>query len=158
MSNVLVVDDDVALCRIVHRMLSDEQDTVQTCHSVADALQAIEQKAFDVYVLDYKLPDGSGLDVAERIQSKWGPSPIVLISGYDRSVVALRAESLGISDFLEKPFSREIICNAVKKAIASAPVAATSESDRSQTEGSQQVDFVPRSLAEIKRLWQRLKG
>ena len=35
------------------------------------------------------------------------------------SAVALRAEKLGISDFLEKPFSRETICNAVKKAIGS---------------------------------------
>ena len=100
-------------------MLSDEQYKVQTSQSVADALAAIEQKPFDVYVMDYKLPDGSGLDVAERIRSKWGATPIILISGYDPSAVALRAEKLGISDFLEKPFSREIICNAVKKAIGS---------------------------------------
>jgi DNA-binding response OmpR family regulator len=75
--NVLVVDDDIAVCRIVHRMLAHEQYTVQTSHSVADALGAIEQKPFDVYVMDYKLPDGSGLDVAERIRSKWGAAPII---------------------------------------------------------------------------------
>ena len=100
-------------------MLSEEQYTVQTSQSVADALVAVEQKSFDVYVVDYKLPDGSGLDVAERIRSKWGATPIILISGYDPSAVALRAEKLRVSDFLEKPFSREIICNAVKKAIGS---------------------------------------
>ena len=101
-------------------MLSEEQYKVETNQSVADALAAVEQKSFHVYVVDYKLPDGSGLDVAERIRSKWGATPILLISGYDPSAVALRAEKLGISDFLEKPFSREIICNAVKKAIGSA--------------------------------------
>jgi two-component system response regulator HydG len=118
-TNALVVDDDFAVCRILHRMLSEEQYTVQTSQSVADALVAVEQKSFDVYVVDYKLPDGSGLDVAERIRSKWGATPIILISGYDPSAVALRAEKLCVSDFLEKPFSREIICNAVKKAIGS---------------------------------------
>jgi hypothetical protein len=46
------------LLRILHRMLSNEQFKVQTSHSVADALAAIEQKPFDVYVMDYKLPDG----------------------------------------------------------------------------------------------------
>jgi DNA-binding NtrC family response regulator len=117
--NVLVVDDDNSVCRIVQRMLSDEQYQVQTSQSVADALGAIEQKPFDAYVMDYKLPDGSGLDVAERIRSKWGATPIILISGYDPSAVALRAEKLHISDFLEKPFSRETICNAMKKAIGS---------------------------------------
>jgi DNA-binding NtrC family response regulator len=135
--NVLVVDDDVAVCRIVHRMLADEQYKVQTSQSVADALGAIEQKPFDVYVMDYKLPDGSGLDVAERIRLKWGAAPIILISGYDRSAVALRAEKLRISDFLEKPFSRDIICNAVKKAIgsppANPPATAASESERGLT-------------------------
>ena len=118
-TNALVVDDDIAVCRILHRMLAEEQYTVQTSQSVADALGIVEQKPFDVYVMDYKLPDGSGLDVAERVRSKWGATPIILISGYDPSAVALRAEKLGISDFLEKPFSRETICNAVKKAIGS---------------------------------------
>jgi DNA-binding NtrC family response regulator len=118
-TDVLVVDDDVAVCRIVHRMLSDEQYEVQAAHSIAAALGAIEQKSFDVYVLDYKLPDGSGLDVAERIRSKWGATPIILISGYDPSAVALRAEKLGIFEFLQKPFSQETICEAVKKAIDS---------------------------------------
>jgi DNA-binding NtrC family response regulator len=41
-ANVLVVDDDIALCRIVNRMLSDEQYTVQTSQSVADAVVAVE--------------------------------------------------------------------------------------------------------------------
>ena len=118
-TEILVVDDDIKICRIIHWMLSDEQYKVQTSQSVADALRAIEQKHFDVYVLDYKLPDGSGLDVAERIRSKWGATPIILISGYDPSAVALRAEKLGISEFLEKPFSRERLCEAVTKAIGS---------------------------------------
>ena len=102
--NVLVVDDDHAVCQIVQRMLSDEQYQVQTSQSVADALEAVEQKPFDAYVMDYKLPDGSGLDVAERIRSKWGATPIILISGHDPSAVALRGEKLHIFDFLQKTF------------------------------------------------------
>jgi two-component system response regulator HydG len=114
--NVLVVDDDIAVCRILHRMLSDEQYQVQTSQSVGDALSAIEQKPFDVYVMDYKLPDGTGLDVAEAIRSKGSEAPVILISGYDPSAVALRAEKLRIFDIIEKPFSRATICDAVKKA------------------------------------------
>jgi DNA-binding NtrC family response regulator len=118
-TDVLVVDDDAGVCQIVQRMLSNEQCKVQTSQSVSDALGAIEKKAFDAYVIDFKLPDGSGLDVAEGIRSKWGATPIILISGYDPAAVALRAEKLSISDFLEKPFSREVICEAVNKAIGS---------------------------------------
>jgi DNA-binding NtrC family response regulator len=128
-ASVFVVDDDIAVCRIVHRMLSDEQYEIQAGHSVADALGAIEEKSFDVYVLDFKLPDGSGLDVAERIRSNWGATPIILMSGYDPSAVSLRAEKLGISEFLEKPFSREILCEAVKKAISASKAASLSPGD-----------------------------
>jgi two-component system, LuxR family, response regulator FixJ len=115
--NVLVVDDDIAVCRILHRMLSDEQYNVQTSQSVGDALAAIEQKPFDAYVMDYKLPDGTGLDVAEQIRTKGSEAPIILISGYDPSAVALRAEKLRISNIIEKPFSRATICDAVKKGL-----------------------------------------
>jgi DNA-binding NtrC family response regulator len=63
-ANALVVDDDIAVCRILHQMLAEEQYNVQTSRSVADALGITEEKHFDVYVMDYKLPDGSGLDLA----------------------------------------------------------------------------------------------
>ena len=115
---ILLVDDDNDVCRIVRSMLSHEQYQVQTGQSVADAFRAIEQKPFDVYVLDYKLPDGSGLDVADSIRSKRNEAPIVLMSGYDTSSVASRAEKFH-AFFLQKPFSRETICYAVKKAIGS---------------------------------------
>jgi DNA-binding NtrC family response regulator len=106
-AHVLVVDDDIVVCRIVHRMLSGEKYEVRASSSVADALNVIEQESFDAYVLDYKLPDGSGLVVAARIRAKWGSVPIILISGYDPSAIALRAQQLRITEFLQKPFSRE---------------------------------------------------
>src|SRR6202140_674500 len=96
-------------------MLSNEQCKDEKSRSVV----ALEEKSFHAYVVNYKLPDGSGLDVAERIRSKWGATPIILISGYDPAAVALRAQKLNISNFLEKPFSREVICEAVNKAIGS---------------------------------------
>ena len=119
---ILVVDDDNDVCRIVRWMLAGEQYQIQTGQSVTEALRAIEQKPFDAYVLDYKLPDGSGLDIAERIRSKGSEAPIILISCDNTSSVASRAEKFRIFDFLQKPFSREMMCNAVKKAIGSLPV------------------------------------
>jgi two-component system, NtrC family, response regulator HydG len=112
----LQLDDDKAICRIVQFMLSDEQYQVQTSQSVADPYRVIKEKPFDAYLLDYKLPGGSGLDVAVRIRSKGNEAPIILMSGYDTSTVPARAEKF-YAFFLQKPFSREMICNALKKAI-----------------------------------------
>jgi DNA-binding NtrC family response regulator len=134
--SVLVVDDDIAVCRILHRMLTDEQYHVQINQSVADALRSIEEKPFNVYVMDYKLPDGTGLDLAERIRSKGSTAPIILISGYDSSAVALRAEKLHISDIIEKPFARATICSAVAKAIGDTPTTLPSDATNPAMRGS----------------------
>lgn len=145
-TNVLVVDDDIAICRIVHRMLSHDLCKVQISQSVASAHDAIEQTPFDVYVLDYKLADGSGLDVAEWIRLKRGPAPIIFMSGYDPSAVALRAQELCIADFLKKPFSRDTLCDAVKKVFSSPPAAQASVLPNQETEKKQQ-NVVARFLA-----------
>jgi len=117
---VLVVDDEIEVCRILERMLSIDRYQVRTSHSVADALAILEEKLFDLYVLDYKLGDRCGLDIAERIRAKGSEAPILLLSGYVPTEIALRAQELRIFEIIEKPFSREMIANAVRKAIGPA--------------------------------------
>jgi two-component system, NtrC family, response regulator HydG len=116
-ASVLVVDDEVDVCRIVDRMLSIEQYKLWTSHSVAEAVAAIEERLFDLYVVDYKLADGCGLDIVERIRSKGSEAPVLLLSGYVPPEIALRAKELHIFEIIEKPFSRETIVKAVKRAM-----------------------------------------
>jgi DNA-binding NtrC family response regulator len=144
--SVLAVDDDTAICRILQVMLATEQYRVEISDSVANALEVIEQGPFDAYVMDYKLQDGSGLDIAERIRSKWGAAPIILISGYDRSFFASRAATLGITQFIEKPFSRETICSEVKKAIGMGPGAGP-PAPQSQAIGQKRPGVISRILS-----------
>jgi two-component system, NtrC family, response regulator HydG len=116
-ARVLVVDDEIAVCRILDRMLSIDHYRVQSSQSVAEALAAIEEDLFDLYVVDYKLRDGCGLDFVEKIRSKGSEAPVILLSGYDLKEIALKARDLQIFEILEKPFSREMIFNSVKKAL-----------------------------------------
>ena len=104
-------------------MLSLEDYEVRTSQSVEEAVAAIEEKSFDAYVLDYRLRDGTGLDVAERLRSKGNGAPIILVSGYDLSDIASRAEALKVSDIIQKPFSRDELCDALRKSLAVAPAA-----------------------------------
>ena len=126
--SVFVVDDDLAVCRVVNRMLSLEEYEVRTSQSVEEAVNVIEEKSFDAYLLDHRLPDGSGLDVAERLRAKGSSAPIILISGYDLEEVGARANALRVSDIIQKPFSRDALCNALKKSIESAPTVSPSNS------------------------------
>ena len=114
---VLVIDDDVEVGCILQRILSKEKFQVHICASLADSVKAIEQRPFDVYVVDYYLTDGTGFDFAELVRSKGSETPIILLSGCDLSALASRAAKLRIFDIIEKPVSRATITNAVKKAI-----------------------------------------
>jgi DNA-binding NtrC family response regulator len=115
--SILLVDDDATICQMLALMLSDGRRQVQISQSVAEAGAAIEEKLFDIYVVDYNLTDGTGLDLAGLIRSKGSGAPIIVLSGCDPNSVALRAEELRIFDIVAKPFSRATICNAVEKAI-----------------------------------------
>jgi two-component system, NtrC family, response regulator HydG len=116
-SSVFVLDDDVSVCRVVNRMLSLEDYEVRTSQSVEEAVSALKEESFDAYVLDYRLGDGTGLDVAEQLRSKGSRAPIILVSGYDLSGIASRAETLKVSDIIQKPFSRDELCDALKKSL-----------------------------------------
>ena len=115
--SVIVLDDDVGICRILNRMLSLEEYEVRTSQSVEEAVTAIEEKPFDAYLLDYRLQDGTGLDVAERLRSRGNSAPIILMSGYDLDEVASRAETLRVFDMIQKPFSRDDLFIALKNSI-----------------------------------------
>jgi two-component system, NtrC family, response regulator HydG len=116
--SVFVLDDDVSVCRVVNRMLSLEDYEVRTSQSVEEAVTTIKEESFDAYVLDYRLGDGTGLDVAEQLRSTGSGAPIILVSGYDLSGIASRAEKLHVSDIIQKPFSRDELCDALKKSLA----------------------------------------
>jgi two-component system response regulator HydG len=133
---VFVLDDDVSVCRILNRMLSLEEYEVRTSQSVEEAVIAIEEKPFDAYLLDYRLRDGTGLDVAERIRSKGSRAPIILMSGYDLSGIASRAETLRVFDMIQKPFSRDELCTALKKSIGTAPAASPNSVSPSKINGA----------------------
>src|SRR5260370_31991541 len=94
--SVFVLDDDLSVCRVVNRMLSLEEYEVRTSQSVIEAVAAIEEKTFDAYVLDYRLRDGTGLDVAEQLRSKGSGAPIILIAGYAFNANATRAQAPGV--------------------------------------------------------------
>jgi DNA-binding NtrC family response regulator len=114
-------------------MLSLEDYEVRTSQSVEEAVTAIEEKSFDAYVLDYRLRDGTGLDVAEQLRSKGSGAPIILVSGYDLSGIASRAETLRVSDIIQKPFSRDELCDALKKSLALVSAATPSKVNGSKS-------------------------
>lgn len=114
---VLVIDDDAVVGRSFDRVLSAKGYEVSTALSGEEALDTIENTEFDVVFTDIKMPGMDGLEVAERIKAKCPWTPVVVITGYGTEENEARASVLGVSGFVHKPLTPEIIESITLKAL-----------------------------------------
>jgi len=114
---VLVIDDDAVVGRSFDRVLSEKGYEVSTALSGEEALDSIENTEFDVVFTDIKMPGMDGLEVAERIKARCPWTPVVVITGYGTEENEARASVLGVSGFIHKPLTPEIIENITLKAL-----------------------------------------
>lgn len=106
---VLVVDDDPVVGRSIDRVLSEKGYAVSTAADGQEALSKLAEEHFDVVYTDIKMPGMDGIEVAERVKQRRPWIPVVIITGYGTAANEARAEAAGVSRFLRKPLSPELI-------------------------------------------------
>jgi two-component system nitrogen regulation response regulator NtrX len=116
MISVLVVDDESGIRTSLSGILEDEGYSVWTADSGEQALAAMEDRPYDVVLLDIWLPGMDGLTVLETIKGREKAPEVVMISGHGTIETAVKATKLGAFDFLEKPLSLERTLIVVKNA------------------------------------------
>ena len=102
---LLLADDDARLRQFLELELVTEGYIVQSAASGMDALLAIRQQGSELVILDWMLPDLSGVEVCKRLRATGLAIPVLMLTG--RDAVADRVEALdaGADDYLLKPFS-----------------------------------------------------
>jgi two-component system nitrogen regulation response regulator NtrX len=112
---ILIVDDEQNIGRTLKLILEREGYAVSTCSSVAEA--RVWPYRVDAYLLDVRLPDGSGIDLLREFRQRDVDSPAIMISGHGTIADAVEATRAGAYDFLEKPLSRDRVLLALKNAV-----------------------------------------
>jgi len=115
---VLVVDDDPVVGKSFDRVLTGKGYAVITAASAQEALKKLETENYDVVFTDIKMPGMSGLEMAEQVKAKRPWLPVVIITGYGSPENEARAEAAGVSGFLRKPLSPEMIEGSAQQAFA----------------------------------------
>lgn len=110
---VLIVDDDEILLKTAEETLKSLGAQTYIASSGKQALEMIkenEKDQFKVVILDWKMPDMSGLEVSKNIKEQYNDAiPIILISAYDWSEIEKEAGSVGVNGFIFKPLFRSKI-------------------------------------------------
>jgi len=125
---VLVVDDDPVVATSFDRVLSNEGYVVVTARNATEALDKLNTGDYDVVYTDIKMPGMDGLELAERVKARRSWTPVVIITGYGTEASEKRAKAAGVSAFLHKPLSPEMIETSAREAVEEAPLPAAAPS------------------------------
>ena len=113
---VFVVDDDYRVREALSSLISSVGLRVAVFNSAAEFLESEKPDAPACLVLDLQLPGTSGLELQQQLVNGDGP-PIIFISGHGDIPSSVRAMKAGAVEFLTKPFSDEILLNAIRNAL-----------------------------------------
>lgn len=128
---VLLVDDDVAFCKLLGDYLADEGMTPERVHDGASALQRLAAKDLDIVVLDVMLPGTNGLDVLRSTRAA-DTVPVLMLTARDGETDRIVGLELGADDYVPKPCNPREIAARIR-AILRRTRAATSASSEPET-------------------------
>lgn len=104
MPKLLIVDDEPLICQSFEWVFSKGDVQVISAGTVRDGWRRVEEDQPSVVVLDYQLPDGTGLDLFDRIRASDPKRPVIFLTARGTSETAIEAMKRGAFDYLDKPF------------------------------------------------------
>ncbi len=119
MAAVLIIEDDSTFAQIIEGFLSKNNYQVTTVSNVAKALKLIAHEDFQLLLIDYRLPDGTGIDVLNHRRETGLTVPAIIMTSFNDVRTAVKAIQLGAVDYITKPINPDellmIISNALQK-------------------------------------------
>jgi len=117
-STVYVVDDDLGMRESISYVLSKAEINSKEYASGKDLLDDLDGQSPGCMVVDFQMPDESGLKLMEQVRSRFGQVPFVLVTGHGTVPLTVEAMKLGAVTVLEKPFHPEEFVSSVREMMA----------------------------------------
>ncbi|MFW6284234.1 MAG: response regulator [Desulfosalsimonas sp.] len=117
MDKILLIDDDEGLIHFLSRFFQRKGYAVTACASGRQAIETTGQQDFDLILLDYKMPELNGLDTLSEIRAIAVKTPVILMTAYGTTNLAIEAMKRGAYDYLVKPFEKKDLTRIVSEAL-----------------------------------------
>lgn len=119
MAKILIIEDDLTFSQLLEGFLTKHGHEPSPVNDVKKSLKLIEQQSFDLLLVDYRLPDGTGLDVLSHIRGKGLTQPVIIMTSFNDVRTAVKSIQLGAFDYITKPVNPDellmIINNSLGK-------------------------------------------
>ncbi|MBG6060893.1 DNA-binding NtrC family response regulator [Flavobacterium sp. CG_9.1] len=117
MAKILLIEDDVAFCKLLEKFLIKKTFDVTTAFSAAEAKSNLKSTEFDLIITDLRLPDYDGITLMSEIKMTHPTIPILLMTGYADVSTAVKAIKNGAADYISKPFNPEEVLLVINNAL-----------------------------------------
>ena len=114
---ILVVDDELPVCKSIASALAGDDYTVDTALSGEEALELQDKKHYDAIIADLMMPGISGLELLKKVRDNRPDTMMIMITGYPSIRTAVEAIRIGAFDYLPKPFTPNDLRSIVSRAL-----------------------------------------
>ncbi len=115
---ILVIDDEEAIREGLEMLLLTEGYSVELAVNGTEGVHKLENRAYDLVLLDLMMPDISGMEVLSEVRKRDRDTPIFMITAYGSVEAAVRALKLGANDYFSKPWDNEKLIIEIDRMIA----------------------------------------
>lgn len=117
MAKILLIEDDVAFCKLLEKFLIKKLYDVTAVFSAEEAKSKIKSDKFELIITDLRLPDCDGIVLMSEIKLTHPNIPIILMTGYSDVSTAVKAIKNGAADYISKPFNPEEVLLVITNAL-----------------------------------------
>jgi DNA-binding response OmpR family regulator len=103
--NILVVEDDVANAELICKLLQKEKYSVEIAKNAKEAYEALDKSFYHLIILDWNLPDGSGIEILKETRDLLIESQVLMLSANSDIEYRVSALDAGADDYLCKPYA-----------------------------------------------------
>ena len=119
MSNVLLIEDEDSIRRVLKKVLHEDNQTYKFTEAVdgQEGISMVKKQEFDLILCDIKMPKKDGIEVLDFIRNHSPTIPVVMISGHGNLETAVKAMRMGAFDYISKPPDLNHLLSTVRSAL-----------------------------------------
>lgn len=117
MAAILLVEDDLTFSRILEGFLTKHGFQVTVSNKGKEGFKIFQSRAFDMVLLDYRLPDMTGMDILSGIKESQSTIPVVIMTSFNDIRTAVKAIKAGAFEYITKPVNPDELLMVVNQAL-----------------------------------------
>lgn len=117
MARILILEDDTTFAQLLEGFLTKNGHNITLVTHIKQSFKAIESQDFDLLLIDYRLPDGVGLDVLSHIRELGLAIPLIIMTSFNDVRTAVKSMQMGAFDYITKPVNPDELLMVIKNSL-----------------------------------------